>query len=302
MNYRSVLRFLPFLFSAIMFTGCRQNVKEDPGYTDEMREWRKARLERLKSPGGWLNLAGLYWLREGENTFGSDSTNQIVFPPTAPKRAGIIHLKDSTITIKLNNISNAMIDARRAQEGKLYSDASEHPTQVQMGRYIFCVIRRAGKYGIRLRDLESPALKKLDSIPAYPVSAKWKIKARLVLFDKPQTREINTVIGTTENYNIPGKLIFRIDGREYSILPFIEGEGYFIIFGDETSAIETYAAGRFLSAPAADSSGYTTLDFNKARNPPCAFTPFATCPLPPKDNILAVKITAGEKDVHMVKH
>jgi uncharacterized protein (DUF1684 family) len=150
--------------------------------------------------------------------------------------------------------------------------------------------------------MESPLLGKLDSIPAFPASKRWRVKAKLEKFSAPKIYEVNTVIGVPDTYSATGKLIFKINGKQLSLIPFDEGNSYFIVFGDETSSLETYAAGRFLYAAKVDSTGFTILDFNKATNPPCAFTPFATCPLPLKDNILDVKIEAGEKDVHLYKH
>lgn len=295
--------FILFLTAALLVQ-CSQSPK-DAAYMKEMKKWRETRLERLKSENGWLNLAGLLWLKPGTNSLGSDSSNQIVFPPKAPAKIGSIILKDSVIILKPNkdtDITADTINASRAKEIRLYTDADKRPTRVRMGSLSFYIIKRGDRYAIRLRDLEAPLLKELDSIPAYPVNPEWKIRAKLVPFDSPEKVEVSTVIDTRETYTVPGKLVFTIQGKEYSLLPFIEGKGYFLVFADGTSAVETYGAGRFLSAPAVDSTGYTTIDFNKATNPPCAFTPFATCPMPPRENILSVKIEAGEKDPHIYKH
>ena len=281
---------------------CTTGLNNDPVYNNEIRNWRTERMERLKSPSGWLNLVGLLWLKEGTNTFGSDSSNSLIFPEAAPSRAGTINLKDSVIRIHFNNYDEMLIDDQPAGDCRLYTDNSTHPTHVQIGRYAFTIIKRGNKYAVRLRDMESPLLGKLDSIPAFPASRRWRVKAKLEKFEKQQTFEVNTVIGMPEKYSAEGKLVFKLKGKDFSLIPFDEGNSYFIIFGDETSSIETYAAGRFLYALKADSSGYIILDFNKATNPPCAFTPFATCPLPIRENILAVKIEAGEKDVHIYKH
>jgi uncharacterized protein len=267
-----------------------------------MNEWKADRLKGLKSKNGWLNLAGLFWLKEGQNSFGSDSSNSFRFPDDAPSKAGIINLKDSTITIHFNNLDGVLVDEQPAKDCLLFSDASDHPTHVKMGRYSFSIIKRGASYGVRLRDLESPLLSKLDFIPAYPVSSKWRIKTKLDKLDNPKTFEVNTVIGIPETYTAAGKLVFQLDGKEYSLIAFDEEGSYFIVFRDGTSSVDTYPAGRFLSAQKADSTGHTILDFNKATNPPCAFTPYATCPLPPRENVLSLKITAGEKDVHLYNH
>ncbi len=267
-----------------------------------MSNWRTERMERLKSMQGWLNLVGLLWIENGVNSFGSDSSNKILFPETAPSNAGTITLKDSLLFIHFNNLEGVLVDDQPAKDCQLFSDASDHASHVQLGRYAFTILKRGTKYAVRLRDMESPLLGKLDSIPSFPVSAKWKVKAKLELFAEPKSYEVNTVIGIPEMYKTVGKLVFKMKGKEFSLVPFIEGDSYFIVFGDETSSFETYPAGRFLNAAKADESGYTILDFNKATNPPCAFTPYATCPLPLRENILDIRIEAGEKDVHLYKH
>jgi uncharacterized protein len=290
------------LFSLGLILQCTTGYKGDASYQKEMREWRSERMERLKSQTGWLNLVGLLWIKAGVNSFGSDSTNNLIFPPAAPAHAGIITLKDSSVTIHFNNYDGVLVNDRPATDCLLFSDASGEPTHVQLGRYAFTIIKRGNKYAVRLRDMESPLLGKLDSIPAFPASKRWRVKAKLEKFSAPKIYEVNTVIGLPDTYSATGKLIFKINGKQLSLIPFDEGNSYFIVFGDETSSLETYAAGRFLYAAKVDSTGFTILDFNKATNPPCAFTPFATCPLPLKDNILDVKIEAGEKDVHLYKH
>jgi uncharacterized protein len=290
------------LLPLILLQYCTNAFKDSQAYQKELSNWRSERMERLKSETGWLNLVGLIWLKEGENSFGSDSSNKLVFPSEAPAKAGIITLKDSIVTIHFNNYEGILINDRPARDCRLFPDVSNHQTQVQIGRYEFTIIKRGTKYGIRLRDMESPLLGKLDSIPSFPALEKWKVKAKLEKFSMNGTYEVNTVIGIPEKYTSQGRLVFALNGKKFSLIPFDEGDSYFIIFGDETSSYETYAAGRFLYAHKADSTGYTILDFNKATNPPCAFTPYATCPLPLRENILSVRIEAGEKDVHLYKH
>jgi uncharacterized protein (DUF1684 family) len=299
------LFFKPILLLLIVVTmllKCTTGVKNETSYREEMSNWRMDRLERLKSPDGWLNLIGLLWIKNGVNTFGSDSSNNLIFPAEAPAKAGIISLKDSIVTIHFNNNEGVLIDDQPSKDCELFADITNHQTHVQLGRYAFTIIKRGNKYGIRLRDMESPLLGHLDSIPAFPVSAKWRVKAKLEKFTGPKSFEVNTVIGIPEIYKAPGKLLFKLNGKDCSLIPFNEDDHYFIIFGDETSSIATYPAGRFLNAGKVDSTGYTALDFNKATNPPCAFTPYATCPLPLRDNILSLKVEAGEKDVHLYKH
>lgn len=290
------------LFSMAVLLQCTTALKENPDYQREMSNWRSERMERLKSETGWLNLVGLLWIKEGVNSFGSDSSNKLVFPPEAPAKAGIITLKDTILAVHFNSYEGIMVDDQPAHDCRLFPDVSNHQTHVQLGRYQFTIIKRGNKYAVRLRDMESPLLAKLDSIPSFPASTKWRVNAKMEKFSLPGTYEVNTVIGIPETYTAAGKLNFKLEGKDYSLIPFDEGNSYFIIFGDETSGAETYAAGRFMYAPKVDSMGYTVLDFNKATNPPCSFTPFATCPLPLRANILSIRVEAGEKDVHLYKH
>ncbi len=273
-----------------------------PAFVKSWKEWQKNRMERLKSENGWLNLAGLYWLQQGINTFGSDSSCTLVFPPSAPPVAGKIIRSDTLVTLEANPGIVIESEGKKIRSVVLESDATGHPTTLRMGSLVFYLIKRDTLLGIRLRDLNSPLSSSLDSIPCYPPDSAWKIKARFFPFEKPQKILVSTVIGTKEEYSVPGKLVFTINRKELTLLPFREEDGFFILFGDATSALETYGAGRFLNASGPDSTGIVILDFNRAYNPPCAFTPFATCPLPPQENLLSVRITAGEKDPHVYAH
>ena len=157
------------------------------------------------------------------------------------------------------------------------------------------VIKRGERYAIRLRDLESPFLKEFHGIETFIVDSKWKLKAKFVPTAGKKIAILD-ITGQTSQQDSPGVLVFTIAGKEYKLDALTEGEEFFIIFGDKTNKKETYGAGRFVYATKPDAEGYTFLDFNKAYNPPCAFTPYATCPLPPKQNLLPIEIKAGEKN------
>ncbi len=296
-------RYITFaIFAFTLLTGCRSGEKApDPAtYRKDIEAWRTARLERLKSPEGWLNLAGLFWLRDGVNTFGSDTSNTIVFPEGAPAFTGeiiksgddvrFVPVRGTTVTINARPVSDTV---------QLKTDLTEQPTVMETGPFAWFIIKRGDRYGIRLRNYHHPRIGLLDSIPAYPASLKWRITAKYVPFTTDSTFSVSTMIGGTEEYKCPGKLIFTVGGTKTELFPFLEGEGFFIIFGDRTSGRETYPSGRFLTTGKPDSHNRVIIDFNKAYNPPCAFSPFATCPLPPPQNRLKVEITAGEKAVHM---
>lgn len=259
-------------------------------------------MERLKSENGWLNLVGLYWLQQGTNIFGSDSSCTLIFPSSAPPVAGKLIRKDTLVTLEVNSGAVIESEGKKISSVVLKSDATGHPTTLKMGSLVFYLIKRDTLLGIRLRDLNSVLFSSLDSIPCYPPDSAWKIKAQFHPFEEPQKMHVHTIIGTLEEYTVPGKLVFELKGQRQTLIPFKEGQGFFIIFGDGTSAIETYGVGRFLQTNEPDLTGNVILDFNRAYNPPCAFTPYATCPLPPKENLLSIKITAGEKDPHLYAH
>jgi uncharacterized protein len=268
-------------------------------YQKEIHDWRTARLERLKSKTGWLNLAGLYWLREGQNTFGSDSSNTIIFPANAGRFYGSIEKKEDSIFLMAGPEADIKVGNITVSEMSLKNDSNGKPTLMESGSLAWFIIKREDRYGIRLRDYNNPRISNLDSIPAYRPSEKWRVNADFIPFDTIRKIETATVIGGTEISNCPGKLVFRKGFKKYTLYPFSEGDQFFIIFADKTNGIETYGNGRFIYTSIPDSSNKVIIDFNKAYNPPCAFSPFATCPMPPRENILDLKIKAGEKEVHL---
>ncbi len=267
-------------------------------YIANHEAWRETRLERLKSERGWLNLAGLFWLEEGENSFGSDPSNTIVFPENFPPNGGSLILEDRTVTLNANPAAGITAGGEEITRAELKSDQHENTTILETGSYRWFIIRRGDRLGVRLRDLEHPRIALLDSIPSYPFSKKWVVEAELARFDSARTIEVPTVIeGFTEQYQAPGELIFKIKGKKQALLPFKSGDGYFLIFGDATNGLETYGGGRFLYTDMIEDDR-VIIDFNRAYNPPCAFSPFATCPLPPPENLLDLEVEAGEKGVH----
>jgi uncharacterized protein (DUF1684 family) len=288
-------KYLLPLFFIYFLSGCNKKIETDPAYASEISNWHNKRVQNLKKETGWLNLAGLYWLKQGENSFGSDRSNDIIFPSGAPLKIGSIILDDSVAHLKVNGNIDLTINGNKVKEAMLLNDLSSKPTIMSVGSYKWNIIKRGDKYGIRLRDLNSPAVKSLPGIETYPVDKSWRIEASYVKFPEPRKIMVPTILGTVEENIANGNLSFVKDGKTYSLVPIVENDSYFLIFADETNGEETYGAGRFLYTSLPDSNGKVILDFNKAYNPPCAFTKYATCPLPPKDNYLHLKITAGEK-------
>jgi uncharacterized protein (DUF1684 family) len=185
----------------------------------------------------------------------------------------------------------------RIHELELSYDKTGNPSYITHGDFAWYIMKRHTSLAIRLRDYKNPAIEALDHIPSYPIDPDYVVEAKLHAFDEPRAVTVNTPFQDyTQEYSSPGEFHFTIKGQKLKLLPFTSGEGYFIIISDETSAMETYGAGRFMYTYP-DSTGRIILDFNKAYNPPCAITPFAACPMPPKENHLPVKIEAGEKNL-----
>ena len=295
---KSNLIFVNLFFLIFLLIGCNNEPSENgsPEYIGKIKTWHKERIENLKKENGWLNLAGLYWLKEGENTFGTNPKNDIVFPKgTAPGTIGILTLKNGVVTAKINPHLKVVSDGSLVQTKRLRDDTSGDPTIMNLGHLRWFIIKRSGKYGVRLRNLNSKLLDEFTGIETFPIDEDWKITAKFEPYNPPKKISIPSIIGTVEEDNTPGALVFEKNGDEYKLDVIEEGDEFFIIFADETSGEETYGAGRFLYTDRPNSNGNVILDFNKAYNPPCAFTPYATCPLPPKQNYLKLKITAGEK-------
>ncbi|MBA4405979.1 hypothetical protein C0389_01765 [bacterium] len=289
-----------FALIAITLLQCGSNLREkgSPKYIAEIKEWHSKRIANLKKENGWLNLAGLYWLKQGDNKFGADKSNDLVFPEEkAPAFIGSLILKDSVVTLKTN--SGVEVKSNNAIVSMLeLKNDTQGETVLELGSLRWFIIKRGDKYGVRLRDLESPLLKSFSGVETFPVNSDWKIEAKLTKYNPPKKIEVPNVLGMTDTSVVNAGLIFERGGVTYKLDPLDAGKQYFIIFADETSGEETYGAGRFLYIDKADSTGKIYIDFNKAYNPPCAFTKYATCPLPPKENNLKLKITAGEKAFH----
>ena len=271
-------------------------------YTMSIEQWRTERVEKLTAPTGWLSLIGLEWLKEGANRVGSAPDNDIVLT-AGPAHIGTVTLgSDGALNIVLSKDDDgATIDGKPATSAVLVDDGhvtgDAEPTTITVGNVSFYAIDRDGRKGLRVKDSDAPSRKHFLGIDSFPIDASWRIEASWVPAAPGETLEMGSVIGTIDKYPVPGKLEFSRDGKHFELLPVIEVPGdkqYFVVFADRTSGKETYGAARFLYVdPPKD--GKVEVDFNKAYNPPCAFTPFATCPLAPPENRLDMRVTAGEK-------
>lgn len=272
----------------------------DPAYAAEVEAWRADRLERLAAPDGWLSLTGLYWLEPGGNRFGSLADSAVVIPDqSVADVAGLLILgDDGTVVAFAEEGAGVEVNGEPLTEKILATDASGAPDVITVGRVQFYIIDREGRLGARVKDPEAPTRTGFEGIAHFPINPAFKVAARFETYEAPREVAIPTVLGEDTTMLATGRLHFEIEGRELTLEPYVESpdaNSLFLIFRDATSAVTTYGAGRFLYADAPGEDGMTTLDFNLAYNPPCAFTPYATCPLPPPQNWLDIAIEAGEQ-------
>lgn len=265
-----------------------------------VEQWRSGRVERLTAPNGWLSLVGLEWLQPGANRIGSASDNDIVLT-TGPTHLGTLTLaKDGAMRLVLTEGSDATIDGKAMHDAPLIDDmhvtGKATPTTVAFGTADFYVIDRDGRKALRVKDSQATTRQHFVGLDYFPIDPGWRIVADWVPYAPPHKLQIGSEIGTIDTVDVPGKAVFQHDGHSYQLLPYQEEPGgeLFFVMADRTSGKETYGASRFLYA-ALPMNGKVVLDFNQLYNPPCAFTPFATCPLAPPENRLDLRVTAGEK-------
>jgi uncharacterized protein len=281
-------------FTALCLTA---NAQSKAAYDKEIKDWCAKRVQALKAPDGWLNLVGLFWLHEGINPFGSGLGQQIVFPyKDLPGDAGYFARKGNTITLVVKNTDRIQIDGKPIQEALVFDTAMAKAPVMSYGSLRWTIIQRGEKIGIRLRNLQAPQVSTFKGTQRYPTNIAWKVKSTLVPPSEPTYIAITNVLGQTSQLPSAGKLEFFIGQKKYSLDALLEGEELFVLFADATNGASTYGSGRFMYAQKPGADGTTILDFNKAFNPPCAFTRYATCPLPPRQNHLPIAVTAGEKN------
>lgn len=288
--------FIPVLLCITLHSYAQTAGTTSVEYTNEIDAWHQKRVSSLKSENGWLNVSGLYWLKEGTNTLGSGAANDIVFPAgRADEKIGEVILKDSIVSVRFYEGVNVTTNGLLFKEGVIYGGSKEKPVILSHRNLRWFIIKRGNKYGIRLRDLESESLKNFTHIDRYAVDKKWQVLATYEAPRENQTIPIHDVIGLTTATPFGGTLHFEIEGKKYKLDATLEGDDLFIVFSDSTNGHDTYGGGRFLYAKRPVEGNTVALDFNKAYNPPCCFTNYATCPLPPVQNRLSVAVTAGEK-------
>lgn len=265
----------------------------DAAYLKSYDKWKAELINDLKE--NWLSLAGLFWLKPGENRCGSSADNPIVFPK-GPAHAGSFDLEGTNVTLKLFPGAGANVDGKPVTIVKLQPDISGNPTVVELGSLRIKAIVRGQRIGIRLRDVDSEAARNYRGPVFFPIDLWYRVKATLIPSEGKKTVDVPNVLGDTTPTASAGVVVFKINGQEVRLtdLGGKPERGLSFVFNDLTSKTDTYPGGRFLETDPVV-NGTVEIDFNRAYNPPCAVTPYATCPLAPKENRLAVAIPAGEK-------
>ena len=274
-------------------------VFDESAYRNEIGKWQSDRLATLTKHDGWLTLINLVWLKEGENKFGSDPANAIRLPKDrAPLVAGSLWLENGHVRMTAHPAIEITAAGAPVTALDLRDDSDERgPTVLKFGTLLLNLIKRGDRIGVRVKDSDSRTRREFRGLEYYPIDPKWRIEARLEPYQPPKIIPITNVLGMTDDETSPGAIVFDVDGKTYRVDPIVEkGEtDLFVIISDGTTGKETYGAGRYLYVTPPNQSGKVVIDFNKAYSPPCAFTNYATCPLPPPQNRLPFRIEAGEK-------
>jgi uncharacterized protein len=263
-----------------------------PGdYREQIEQWRAQHQKALAADDGWLTVAGLDWLKEGENRVGTAPASEVPLPPhSAPARVAIINFHSGQAILHPAPGVHLLLNGKPAATRPLHEDSDI----LAIRRLKFYLIRRGDKVGVRLKDNDNPERTRFTGLTWYPVDASWRIRAKFIAWKTPHTLAFYNTIGQRETESSPGLVTFTRNGHEYRLEPMLDDGEFFFVFRDRTSGKTTYGASRFLyTKPAQD--GYVWLDFNQAENPPCAFTAYATCPLPSPQNRLDLAVEAGEK-------
>ena len=294
-------RLLPVLLVAVVSLACRRPPAADPAWAAEIAAKRAHREARLTSEGGWLTLIGLHWLAPGENPVGSDAALPVSLdvPGVPPKACSFDLRPDGSVVLRAEAGAPVTVNGAPPTDAPLATDRSGKPDVVAVGRVGITVLDRGGKLALRVRDPESPRRKEFRGIEYFPLDPSLRVEATFERYEALREVEVPSAQGPAQKSLVPGVVRFAIAGKERTLEPTVDSptdDTLFFVFGDATSGEETYGAGRFLSAAVPKAGDpKVVLDFNLAQNPPCAFTPYATCPLVRPNNVLPDRIEAGEK-------
>ena len=284
---------------------------QDAKWSNDLATWRAQHVSDLRKPAGWLSLTGLEWLSEGDNSFGSAADNKIHLAASSPAHLGVLHLENNSVQLLPpagGDFSPEFMVAGAAAKRQLIPvdpDDDKSAPHLTIGTLNMYVIRRAERFALRVKDSKAPALVNFHGAKWYAPDAAYHVIAKWTPYSPAKTISLATLIGTTYDASVPGAAEFTLNGKSYRLEPVLEdpkATQLFFILRDTTSASTTYHACRFLYTVlpdhGLDKAGTLVLDFNRLENPPCAYTPYATCPLPPQGNRLAIALPVGEKRYH----
>src|SRR6266571_1098439 len=265
----------------------------DAAYLQSFEKWKAELIDDLKQ--NWLPLAGLFWLKPGTNTFGIANDNAVVLP-SGPPHAGVFELQGNDVSVELQPGVQAKIGGKSETKANLQADVTGSPTVIELGSLLMHVIKRGERLGIRVKDLNSEAARNYGGPVFFPLDMSYRVSATFVPSDGKKSVDVPNVLGDVTPTAIRGEVHFKLNGQELTLaaLGGDPAKGLSFVLSDLTSKTETYPGGRFLDTDSVQ-DGKVILDFNRAYSPPCTVTPYATCPLAPKENRLAVAIPAGEK-------
>ncbi len=315
MKKKAVQTVRPVAVLAVMLAACGPETWPDPPPVEsevlatEHEEWREGRRRSLANPNaGVISWDGLFELREGANTFGSDPASAIVLPEEdAPPLAGTLYLEDGAVRLvpeagsglHLRDQMSGAVGDPVTEPMPLPDDRSEGTIRLALGSLGMRVHAEPGteRLWLRVWDTDAPRLDAFELPEYFPITNEWRVTARFEPYAEPRTVTLGDVRGGTLENTAPGDLVFRVDGAEHRLMAFAgaSSRSYFISLWDSTAVTDTYQAGRYMRAPFPNDDGWTTIDFNRAYNAPCAFTPHSVCSLPPRENYLRFAVTAGEK-------
>ena len=312
-----ITKFLPaavFVLAAMLLQSLAasdsKGAEDQASWQNDLLAWRAQRATNLQAPEGWLSLIALGWLKEGDNSFGSAEDSRVQITGKAPAHIAIVRLNKETGGLRLlppveGFPKDLLVDGQPAKEQALVPDDGDKPSKLTIGTLTIIVIHRDEQFALRVKDLEAPTRVGFHGLRWYAPNAAYRVQARWIPYNPPKVLDIPTILGTTTHMPAPGAAEFILDGQVVRLEPVLEdpkSTDLFFILRDATSKTATYGAGRFLYTELPDHGvsqpGEVWLDFNRLVNPPCAFTAYATCPLPPPQNRLSVPIPAGEQRYH----
>jgi len=293
MTLKTIIGVTVFLTTLLSVSFGQKSVR------DETREWRLAHEGEIKADNGWLTVSGLFWLKPGVNTLGSAPDQNIVLPASAnAEKVGSLEMSQAGVILRVAEGVTVLVNDETVREYEMTFTSEKPPESFRVGALILSAIKRGDRVGLRVRDLNSRLRNEFKGLHWFPIRESYRVTADFLPDSEPKEITIMNVLGDELKMKSPGLLSFKLNGKSFQLRPVIEDDKLFILFRDRTAGKSTYGAGRFLYAEM-PKDGKVVLDFNRAENPPCAFTPYATCPLPPRQNRLPIAIPEGELNTHL---